>query len=191
MEKVEEKNEDIEYCQNCLNGKCEEHEWFGKPKTEGEILINTLKMVSDVLPSIIERVYLLETVLGCRKSEERGIFFGEGKIDFVIEATTASHKKDGYEYYIPLNSYICGKEGVVDFHIEIEAIITRHNPMILRVYEDMLCSESMFTVHLINENDFLHCEEISDYNGIVDLAKQRLCQFIEDLMGKNRKSGGK
>lgn len=175
--KPEEKNEDIEYCQDCLNGKCEEHYWFGKPKTENEILINTLKMVTDVLPLIIERVYLVETALRGRKEDE-GIFFADGQIDFIIEGT-ASHKKDGYEYYIPLDSYVANVEGVVDFYIQIEAIITRHNPMSIEIYKDMLCEAPIHSIDLIREDDFLHYEEIGDYIEIVNLAKDRLNQYID------------
>lgn len=184
-EKAEEKNGEIEYCQDCLIGKCEEHFWFGFPKTENDILANTLKMIVDVLPLIIERVYLVQTVL---KAREGGVFFADGQIDFVIEGI-ASHKKEGYDYYIPLDSYTMGIEGIVDFNIQVKVLITRHNPMVLNIYKDMLCEESIYSVDLIKEDDFLHCEDITNYGEIERLVKERLRQFIDFISEKNKNNG--
>lgn len=165
---------EIEYCPDCLKGLCESHGWLGKPKTPKEILIKTLKHLSGILPAIIEKVYLVETVL--YDNDER--FFTGGKIEFIIK-TDALHKKEGY--YIPVLSISSMWEEMVNFHIEVHALIIRHNPITLKISEGCITKNWLYSVDLIKENDFLHCEMIQSYPDVVSLAKERLKQFCAEI----------
>lgn len=165
---------EIEYCKACLEGKCEEHQWFGRPKTEKEVLIANLKQLLDILPPLIEKVYLVQTIL--QDPEDR--FFTNGEIEFCTGGF-AAHKKE--DYYIPVDSYDACAKGVIDFTIDIVVLITRHNPIDLKIYDDCLAENPIHSVGLIKEDDFLHCEMIRDYNRIVKFATRRLQQFIKEL----------
>lgn len=165
---------EIEYCKACLQKKCEEHQWFGKPETEKEVLSVVLKHISDILPFIIEKVYLVETVL----HEPKDRFFTNGKIDFNMETFAAHKKKD---YYIPVDSYNAGEKGIIDYTIEVTALIIRHNPIDLKVRSGWLGETPMHIVQLIREADFLHCECIGHYGRIQSLARTRLNEFIATL----------
>jgi len=164
----------IEYCPDCLQKACKEHMWFGMPTTEKEVLRVILKDFSDLIPSLIEKVYLVETVL--HEPEDR--FFTNGKINFGI-TTEAAHKKK--DYYIPLNSYDINEKGVINYTIEVTALITRHNPICLTIRGGLLGNTLLHSVELIRETDFLHCEEISHYNKILIMAKKRLADFIATI----------
>jgi len=167
---------EIEYCEGCLRKGCEKHLWFGRPTTEQDILVLTLKRVLDILPLIIEKVYLVETVL----YEPKDRFFTDGKIDFYITGIAAHKKKD---YYIPVESYNTTEKDVIEFNINIQILIIRHNPMILNIFKGFLVKNLIHSVVLIRDNDFLHCEEIKDYNKIVRVADRRLQEFIDTIEG--------
>lgn len=169
---------EIEYCKACLQGKCEEHLWFGKPKTEEEVLIVNLKQVLAILPSIIEKVYLVETVL--EDSKER--FFTNGELEFCTGGF-AAHKKE--DYYIPVDSCDAGAKGVIDYTIDIIVLLVRHHPIDLKIYKGCFgcLTDPIHSVELIRENDFLHPEIIENYNRVVKFATKRMQQFIKELEG--------
>lgn len=167
----------VEYCKNCLKGICTSHEWFGKPKTEDEILLVTLKRVSGIFPAIIEKMFLVDRVL-VDKYER---FDTSGQINFIIDTIT-SHKKD--EYYIPVTCCNPLDEGINDYVVEIEVHVERHNPIFLKIYRngfERIGGEPLYSIELIKESDFLHYDFLPHYNPIVNLAKERLQQFMDTI----------
>ena len=173
----------MEYCAKCLEGKCISHRWFTdlKLKNEQEILIADLKHILEfaIIDRIVEKIFLVESHLNYTENMYI-IDFIHGNLSFTIN-TPPSAKKD--EYYIPLRSY-CGKDDIVNYDIEINVDIIRHNPMSIKVMKSMFDATVIHDIQLIYSHDYLHMESIDDYHKIVDLANSRLNIYVEQLQQK-------
>lgn len=171
---------DLEYCEECIKGKCQDHEWFTScnPKTEKDILVAFLKRVGKHLPMVFEKVYQAEAVI--HDQYEKVTTGGQLTFDFYDIPTV--HKKD--ERYIPLTGYSFS-EGIIKYDITIEVTLIRHHPTELIVRKGVFPQEEVYRADIINFDDCLHCESISDYREIVDMATLRLCELIGKIEHEN------
>lgn len=170
----------MRFCNKCLEGGCHSHKWFTDLKFSNEkaVLIAELKHIIDwgMIPRIIQKVYLAEhqysdSVLDYNFS------YVSGTLTFVIKTPTVA-KKDSI--YFPVMCY-SGKDDVVDYQIEVEVKLMRHNPMILTVKKSIFDDTVLHSVELINFCDSLHMESMNDYPEIVSLATSRLNGLINSL----------
>lgn len=168
---------DIEYCKDCLDGKCYTHKWFTdkKPKTEKEVLITYLKQVKERMFHVFERTYLVENVIHGWGMDDIDV---GGTLKFRFDFIPWVHKKD--DVYIPISSYT-GSGNIVNYEIYVEIMLMRHHPTDLIIKQGILSDDELYRIQLIDFNDSLHCESIRDVPLLIKLTKKRLSEFINNL----------